>query len=68
MEQSASGFMAKWKKLYHRSSIQMILSIAFTAVAVMGMLFLGAALILRFSSATKEMAEENSHRPLAQVN
>ena len=60
--------MAKWKKLYHRSSIQMILSIAFTAVAVMGMLFLGAALILRFSSATKEMAEENSQRLLAQVN
>ena len=68
MEQRASGFMAKWKKLYHRSSIQMILSIAFTAVAVMGMLFLGAALILRFSSATKEMAEENSQRLLAQVN
>lgn len=68
MEQRASGFMAKWKKLYHRSSIQMILSIAFTAVAVMGMLFLGAALILRFSSATKEMADENSQRLLAQVN
>ena len=57
-----------WKSLYHRSGIQMILSIAFTAVAVVGMLFLGMALLLRFSTSANEMAAENSQRVMAQVN
>ena len=68
MEKIASGWKARWKALYHRSGIQMILSIAFTAVAVVGMLFLGMALLLRFSSSANEMAAENSQRVLAQVN
>ena len=46
----------------------MILSIAFTAVAVVGMLFLGIALLLRFSSSANKMAAESSQRVLAQVN
>ena len=50
MDKKPSGFRIRWKTLYHRSSVQMILSIAFTAVAVVGMLFLGIALLLRFSS------------------
>ena len=54
--------------MYHRSSIQLILSIAFTAVAVIGMLFLGMALLLRFSSSANEMAAETSQRVLEQVN
>ena len=48
MDKKPSGLRARWKTLYHRSSIQLILSIAFTAVAVIGMLFLGMALLLRF--------------------
>lgn len=68
MEKIASGWKARWKALYHRSGIQMILSIAFTAVAVVGMLFLGIALLLRFSSSANEVAAENSQRVLAQVN
>lgn len=68
MEKNPSGFRARWKTRYHRSSIQMILSIAFTAVAVVGMLFLGMALLLRFSASANEMAAENSQRVLAQVN
>ena len=68
MDKKPSGFRIRWKTLYHRSSVQMILSIAFTAVAVVGMLFLGMALLLRFSSSANEMAAESSQRVLAQVN
>ena len=50
MDKKPSGFKARWKARYHHASIQLILSIAFTAVAVIGMLFLGMALLLRFSS------------------
>ena len=68
MDKKPSGLRARWKKMYHRSSIQLILSIAFTVVAVIGMLFLGMALLLRFSSSANEMAAETSQRVLEQVN
>ena len=68
MDKRPSGFKARWKARYHHASIQLILSIAFTAVAVIGMLFLGMALLLRFSSSANEMAAESSQRVLAQVN
>ena len=44
----------RWQALYHRSSIQFVLSLSFTAVAIVGMVFMGLALFLRFS-ATKRM-------------
>lgn len=68
MDKRASCFRVKWKQLYHSASIQLILSVAFTTVAVMGMLFLGVALMLRFSSSSNAMAAESSQRVLAQVN
>lgn len=68
MDKRASCFRGKWKQLYHSASIQLILSVAFTTVAVTGMLFLGVALMLRFSSASNAMAAESSQRVLAQVN
>ena len=68
MDKKPSGLRVRWKTMYHRSSIQLILSIAFTAVAVIGMLFLGMALLLRFSSSANEMAAETSQRVLEQVN
>ena len=36
----------RWREIYHRSSIQVILSLFFTAVAVVGMVFLGLTLFL----------------------
>ena len=68
MDKRASCFRGKWKQLYHSASIQLILSVAFTTVAVAGMLFLGVALMLRFSSSSNAMAAESSQRVLAQVN
>lgn len=41
METKRPGLLQRWERLYHRSSIQMILSLSFTAVAVIGMLFFG---------------------------
>ena len=68
MDKRTSCFRGKWKQLYHSASIQLILSVAFTTVAVTGMLFLGVALMLRFSSSSNAMAAESSQRVLAQVN
>ncbi len=68
METKRPGLLQRWERLYHRSSIQMILSLSFTAVAVIGMLFLGIALLLRFSSSANTMAADNTKRILSQVN
>ena len=59
---------SRWQVLYRRSSIQMILSLSFTAVAVVGMVFMGLTLFLRFSYTTNAQQAENSHRLLSQVN
>lgn len=53
---------------YRKMSIQMVLSLSFTAVAVAGILLMGLSLIWRFSSTSQQMAAENSQRVLAQVN
>ena len=58
----------RWGNFYRRSSIQMILSLSFTAVAVVGMVFMGLSLFLRFSSSNNQLVAENSQRVLAQVN
>ncbi|SFP66094.1 two-component system, sensor histidine kinase YesM [Oscillibacter sp. PC13] len=62
------SLLQRWNHLYRRSSIQMILSASFTAVAVVGMVFLGLTLFFRFSSTTNTQMAENSQRVLAQVN
>ncbi len=53
---------------YRKMSIQMVISLSFTAVAVVGMLFMGASLYLWMSSAASRMVEESSQKVLAQVN
>lgn len=58
----------RWRDLYHRTSIQLILSLSFTAVAIVGMVFMGLSLFLRFSSTSNDQAAENSRLVLAQVN
>ena len=40
-------FRRWWREFYRRSSIQGILSLSFTAVAVVGMIFMGLALFFR---------------------
>ena len=61
-------FASRWAQRYQKMSIQMVISLSFTTVAVVGMIFMGLSLFWRFSSATKELVAENSQRVLAQVN
>ena len=58
----------RWTGAYRRSSIQLILSLSFTAVAVAGMVFLGMTLFLRFSATTNAQTSENTQRVISQVN
>ncbi len=59
---------AQWGERYRRMSIQMVLSLSFTAVAAVGILLMGISLIWRFSSASEQLVAENSQRVLAQAN
>ncbi len=59
---------AKFVERYRKMSIQMVLSLSFTAVAAAGMLLMSVSLIWRFSSANEELVAENSRRVLAQAN
>ena len=61
-------FTSRWAQRYQKMSIQMVISLSFTTVAVVGMIFMGLSLFWRFSSATGELVVENSQRVLAQVN
>ncbi len=63
-----SALRGRWAGVYRRSSIQLILSLTFTAAAVAGMVFLGMTLFLRFSSATNTQMAQTSQRILSQVN
>ena len=53
---------------YRSMSIQMVLSLSFTAVALAGIIFLGAGLMLRFSDSTQALTQEATQRVLSQVN
>ena len=68
MAELTASLRRRWREIYHRSSIQVILSLFFTAVAVVGMVFLGLTLFLRFSASNNALLAENSQRVLSQVN
>jgi len=53
---------------YRKMGIQMVISVSFTVVAVVGMVFMGLSLFWRFSAATEQMQQESSQRVLTQVN
>lgn len=53
---------------YRTMSIQMVISLSFTTVAVVGMVFMGLSLFLRFSDTASHLTEESSQRVLSQVN
>lgn len=62
---------AKFKNIinyYRNSSIQHIISISFTTVAVIGMVIVSLALYIRFTGVSEEMASNNSENVLQQVN
>lgn len=61
----------RMQKIFERcknASIQHIISISFTVIAVMGMVMVGSALYLRFINSTEDMISENNRYMLEQVN
>ena len=59
---------ARAREGYRRMSIQLLLSLSFTAVALAGIAFMGASLLLRFSDSAQSLPQEATQRVLAQVN
>lgn len=58
----------KLKEYYRKASIQYIISVSFTIVAVVGMILVGGSLYLRFSNSTEEMVSKNNQTIIEQVN
>lgn len=58
----------KLKEYYKKASIQYIISISFTIVAVSGMIVVGGALYLRFLNSTEEVVSKNNQAIIEQVN
>ena len=56
------------RQYYERSSIQFLISLSFTVVAIVGMLLMGLSLYGRFSNTFSKMTQANSEKILAQVN
>ena len=59
---------AQWGERYRKMSIQMVLSLSFTAVAAAGIVLMGISLVWRFSAASEQLVAENAQRVLAQAN
>ena len=64
MSNFLDSMMRRLSVWYRRSSIQVVISLSFTIVAVIGMILLGSALLLRFSSSTDALLAEDSRRIL----
>lgn len=58
----------KWWDYYKNSNIQFMISISFTVIAVIGIVFVGTSLYLRFIKSTEHMIEEDNRAMVNQVN
>ena len=68
MKNKFQNKILKVKKYYKRKSIQFIISISFSVLAVIGMGFIGLALYNRFVLSAEEMMIENNNQLIDQVN
>ena len=59
---------ASLSRCYRTMSIQMVISLSFTAAAVAGMLLMGLSLVWRYSAGTERLVREKTERVLSQVN
>ncbi|WP_297631008.1 sensor histidine kinase [uncultured Clostridium sp.] len=58
----------KMREIYEKLSIQQVISIAFTLVAVFGMLLIGTTLYFRYTKEIEEKVSENNVQVLEQIN
>ncbi|MDF2539871.1 MAG: multi-sensor signal transduction histidine kinase [Herbinix sp.] len=68
MKIKAIHFMKRAVRYFRNKSIQFILSLSFSLVALFGMGFMGMAIYNRFVSSTKELTIENNEQLIDQVN
>lgn len=60
--------LGRFSRRYRERSIQNMISLSFTAVALVGMLFLAGSLYLRFFGFTQTIIRDNHRRVIEQVN
>lgn len=65
---SLRQWLGRFSRRYRQRSIQNMISLSFTAVALFGMVFLAGSLYLRFYGFTQTMIRENHRRVIEQVN
>ncbi|MGI5963841.1 MAG: histidine kinase [Lawsonibacter sp.] len=68
MTQCFKRLTGRLAQRYRKMSIQMVLSLSFTTVAVVGMVFMGLSLFLHFSNTASNLVEDSTQRVLHQVN
>ena len=68
MPDKCRNWFRKVLQSYQKRSIQFMISLSFTVVAMAGMIFLGMSLYLRFTSATETMLKDENRRVIDQVN
>ena len=61
-------FIEKISGFYRKKSIQYMLSLSFTIIAVVGFVFIGTSLMIRFSTANRKITEDYNKRIVDQVN
>lgn len=62
------ALVGKFTRSYEKMSIQRVISLTFTAVAVVGVLFIGLSLTLRYSTVNEKVQAQASQQVLNQVN
>ncbi len=62
------SLLSRISNIYRNRSLQLVISISFTIVTLMGMVFMGMSLFLRFTMSTEAMVSEESRRVIDQVN
>ncbi len=61
-------YFQKLTSYYKKKSIQYMIAISFTAIAVIGMVFIGMSLLVRFTTSNEASVSEYNKRILDQVN
>lgn len=68
MKNRFKKYIDKISCFYREKSIQYMLSLSFTIIAVVGFIFIGTSLIIRFSTANRNITEDYNKKIIDQVN
>ena len=68
MKNRFKKYIDKISCFYREKSIQYMLSLSFTIIAVVGFIFIGTSLIIRFSTTNRNITEDYNKKIIDQVN